>query len=52
MIDDLAHALTTRLHFPTVSNIFTFRVSRRQCEMYCGHMGLCVCVTLRGRMPT
>ena len=30
----------------------TFRVSRRRCEMYCGHPRLCVCVSVRGRMPT
>ena len=36
--------------------IFTFRVSRRQREMYSGHARLseclCVCVSVRGRMPT
>jgi len=30
----------------------TFRVSRRPREMYCGHARLCVCVSVRGRMPT
>ena len=41
--------------------LFTFRVSRRPQEMYCGHARLCVClsvclcvyvrVSVRGRMP-
>jgi len=26
-----------------VFNYRTFRMSRRRCEMYCGHMRLCVC---------
>jgi len=26
--------------------VVTFRTSRRQCEMYCGHTHLCVCVCL------
>ena len=30
----------------------TFRVSHRPQEMYCGHARLCVCVSVRGRMPT
>jgi len=30
----------------------TFLVSRRPREMYCGHARLCVCVSIRGRMPT
>ena len=32
----------------------TFRVSRRRREMYCGHARLraCVCLSVRGRMPT
>jgi len=29
-----------------------FRVSRRRHEMYCGHARLCVCLSIRGRMPT
>jgi len=32
--------------------IITFRVSRRRREMYCGHARLCVCLSVRGRMPT
>jgi len=38
--------------------VVTFRVGRRRREMYCGHARLCVClyvcvcVTVRGRMPT
>jgi len=38
--------------------LFTFRVSRRRCEMYCDHarlsLSLClsVCLSVRGRMPT
>jgi len=34
--------------------LVTFRVGRRRREMYCGHARLCVCVCLsvRGRMPT
>jgi len=36
--------------------VITFRVSRRPREMYCGHVRLCVCVSVcvavRGRMPT
>jgi len=36
--------------------VITFRVSRRQCEMYIGHRHLCVClsvcVSVRGCMPT
>ena len=31
--------------------VITFRVSRRRREMYCGHALLCVCVSVRGRMP-
>jgi len=30
----------------------TFRVSRRPREMCCGHARLCVCLSVRGRMPT
>jgi len=30
----------------------TFRVICRRREMYCGHPRLCVCVSVRGRMPT
>jgi len=32
--------------------LITFRLSRRRREMYCGHPRLCVCVPVRGRMPT
>ena len=32
--------------------LVTFRVSRRPREIYCGHSRLCVCVSVRGRMPT
>jgi len=32
--------------------VITFRVSRRRRERYCGHARLCVCVSVRGRMPT
>jgi len=32
--------------------IITFRVSRRRRETYCGHARLCVCLSVRGRMPT
>jgi len=32
--------------------LVTFRVSRIQREMYCGHARLCVCVSVHGRMPT
>ena len=32
--------------------LITFRLSRRRREMYCGHPRLCVCVSVRGRMPT
>jgi len=43
-----------------VSAFFTFRVSRRRREMYCGHARLCVsvclcpcvCLSVRGRMPS
>jgi len=34
------------------SKQFTFRVNRRRREMYCGHARLCVCLSVRGRMPT
>jgi len=34
------------------TELVTFRVSRRPREMYCGHARLCVCVSVRGRMPT
>ena len=27
-------------------------MSRRPQEMYCGHARLCVCLSVRGRMPT
>jgi len=30
----------------------TFHVCHRRCEMYCGHACLCVCLSVRGRMPT
>ena len=33
-------------------NIITFRVSRSRREMYIGHARLCVCLSVRGRMPT
>jgi len=33
-------------------HIVTFRVSRRRREMYCGYARLCVCLSVRGRMPT
>ena len=32
--------------------VITFCVSRRRRKMYCGHARLCVCVSVRGRMPT
>jgi len=32
--------------------LVTFRVSGRQREMYCVHARLCVCLSVRGRMPT
>jgi len=36
-----------------LSTCFTFRVSRRRREMYCGHARLCVCLSaVRSRMPT
>ena len=35
-----------------LKGFFTFRVSRRPREMYCGHARLCVCLSVRGRMPT
>jgi len=37
-------------HYGTV--VITFRVSRRRREMYCGHLRLCVCLSVRGGMPT
>ena len=36
----------------TVSDIITSRVSRRRRKMYCGHARLCVCLSVRGRIPT
>ena len=33
-------------------NVITFRVSRRRREMHCGHKRLCVCVSVRGCVPT
>jgi len=33
-------------------SLITFRVSRTPREMYCGHARLCVCLSVRGRMPT
>jgi len=40
--------------FALRKKLVTFRVSRRRREIYCGHARLCVCVCLsvRGRMPT
>ena len=35
-----------------VSRLIIFRVSRRRREMYCGHARLCVCLSVRGRLPT
>ena len=35
--------------------VITFRASRRRREMYCGHarcVSVCVCLSVRGRMPT
>jgi len=37
---------------PMPKMIITFRVSRRRRETYCGHARLCVCLSVRGRMPT
>ena len=37
---------------PVIYLFITFRVSRRRREMYCGHGRLCVCLSVRGRMPT
>jgi len=38
---------------PNIATQLTqFRVSRRRRRMYCGHPRLCVCVTVRGRIPT
>ena len=34
------------------TSVITFRVSRKRHEMYCGHARLCVCLSVRGRMPT
>jgi len=36
----------------TAELLFTFRVNRRRREMYSGHARLCVCVSVRGRIPT
>jgi len=36
----------------TPNNLITFRKSRRRREMYSGHARLCVCLSVRGRMPT
>ena len=33
-------------------DLITFCVSRRRRKMYCGHTRLCVCLSVRGRMPT
>jgi len=45
-------ALFTERH----RDVITFCVSRRRRKMYCGHarlcVSLCVCVSVRGRMPT
>jgi len=35
-----------------VQVVITFCVSRIRRKMYCGHARLCVCLSLRGRMPT
>ena len=32
--------------------LITFCVSRRRRKMYCGHARLCVCLSVRGHMPT
>jgi len=32
--------------------LVTFCVSRRRRKMYCGHARLCVCLSVRGHMPT
>ena len=34
------------------ASFITFRVSRRRRAMYCGHARLCVCLSVRSRMPT
>jgi len=40
---------TTAYHY---LGLVTFCVSRRRRKMYCGHARLCVCLSVRGRMPT
>jgi len=38
--------------YVTVIFVVTFRVSRRQHEMYSGHVRLCVCVSVARRIHT
>jgi len=42
----------TKPLFTKYASLITFCVSRRRRKMYCGHPRLCVCVSVRGRMPT
>ena len=48
--------LISRRRLLSIVSIITFRVSRRRRVMYCGHVRLCVglsvCVSVCGRMPT
>ena len=39
----------TRRILETTDGVITFRVSRRRCEMYCGHARLCVCLCICSR---
>jgi len=37
---------------PFAKRLITFCVTRRRCEMYIGNARLCVCVSVRRRIPT
>jgi len=44
-------AMLTFSKLPATHPFITFRVSRRRREMYCGHPRLCVCLSVRSRVP-
>jgi len=43
---DTMHISQLECHGIVTDAIITFRLSRRRCEMYCGHARLCVCLSV------
>ena len=52
IISSFSTTFATKFHLKSSLCIITFCVSRRRREMYCGHVRLCVCLSVCGRMPT